>query len=275
MRKNWLGGWTAMQSPFPGMDPYLEQHWGDVHSSLVIYARDQLQLGLPEDLLARVEERVFVESSEGPCRAMFPDVRVIEHGPRGQAAVAVRDGVAVAEPYIIHVDEEPVTETFINVIDAGSGNRVVTVIEFLSMSNKTAGEGQDQYLKKQRELKLGQVSLVEIDLLRGGKRVLSISPQSIPAELRTPYQVCARRGWKADTVEIYRVPLRERLPTIRIPLRESDPDATLDLQALIDQCYRNGRYHKINYQFDPDPPFDADDNVWAAELLRAAGRRIP
>ena len=48
-----------MPSPFPGMDPYLEQHWGDVHSSLVIYARNQLQKVLPRDLRARVEEHLL------------------------------------------------------------------------------------------------------------------------------------------------------------------------------------------------------------------------
>jgi hypothetical protein len=36
-----------MGSPFPGMDPYLEQHWGDVHASLIIDGRDQLQQRLP------------------------------------------------------------------------------------------------------------------------------------------------------------------------------------------------------------------------------------
>ncbi len=28
-----------MPSPFPGMDPYLEAHWRDVHAGLIIYAR--------------------------------------------------------------------------------------------------------------------------------------------------------------------------------------------------------------------------------------------
>ena len=27
-----------MASPFPGMDPYLEQFWRNVHASLIIYA---------------------------------------------------------------------------------------------------------------------------------------------------------------------------------------------------------------------------------------------
>ena len=42
----------AMKSPFPGMDPYLERHWGDVHQALVTYIRDQLQASLPDDLRA-------------------------------------------------------------------------------------------------------------------------------------------------------------------------------------------------------------------------------
>ena len=43
-----------MASPFPGMDPYLEQFWRDVHARLIIYAADQLQGRLPGDLRARL-----------------------------------------------------------------------------------------------------------------------------------------------------------------------------------------------------------------------------
>jgi hypothetical protein len=34
------------------MDPWLEQHWGDVHTSVVTYCRDRLQGLLPPDLRA-------------------------------------------------------------------------------------------------------------------------------------------------------------------------------------------------------------------------------
>jgi len=51
-----------MKSPFPGMDPYLEAHWLDVHSRLVAYAADALNEVLPETLVARMEERVAVEA---------------------------------------------------------------------------------------------------------------------------------------------------------------------------------------------------------------------
>jgi len=74
-----------MKSPFPGMDPYLEDYWGDTHTTLATYARDQLQRQLPEDLIACVEEHmtVGVEGADDPeSHRYYPDVRVEELGPR-------------------------------------------------------------------------------------------------------------------------------------------------------------------------------------------------
>ncbi len=53
-----------MKSPFPGMDPYLEQFWPDVHARMIFYACDQLEEQLPGNLIARVEERVVLETEE-------------------------------------------------------------------------------------------------------------------------------------------------------------------------------------------------------------------
>jgi len=263
-----------MAGPFPGMDPYLEPHWRDVHHRLVTYACDQLQARLPGDLRARVEERVYVESAQGLGRSMYPDIRVVERGRGQPPASAPEAGVAMAEPLVIHLPDEPVSQGYIEIIDVGSGKRVVTVIEVLSPSNKVAGEGQDLYLRKQRELQQGGVSLVEIDLLQAGQRVTAVPPERIPPSHRTTYQVCVRRGWHPAAVEVYRAPLREPLPTIKLPLRETDSDVLLDLQTLIDQCYANGRYgDDIDYSREPEPPLDPDDARWADELLRSQGRR--
>jgi hypothetical protein len=95
----------------------------------------------------------------------------------------------------------------------------------------------------------------------------------ISEELRTTYQVCVRRGWETDMDEIYPVPLRQRLPVIRILLRQAYDDARLDLQAVIDQAYRNGRYHTINYRVAPEPPLFGPDALWADQLLQRAGKR--
>ena len=79
-----------MPSPFPGMDPYLESHWRDVHASLVIYIRDAIQDSLPSSLRARVEERVILEGPEGFGNSLYPDVRVVEGRPQNRGGTAVR-----------------------------------------------------------------------------------------------------------------------------------------------------------------------------------------
>ena len=191
-----------MNSPFPGMDPYLELHWRDVHHRFLTYAGDDLQELLPRDLRARLEERIYVEPEFGEGRGIYPDVRVVEHPGRG--GVTQVSGIEVAEPLLIHGEIEPATEGFIEIIDVASGNRVVTAIELLSHSNKWAGEGQDQYRKKQREYLRGGVSLVEIDLLRSGNYVLAAPLSRVPSSHRTTYRVCVTRGWKPHTHEIYR-----------------------------------------------------------------------
>lgn len=267
-------GDSPMKSPFPGMDPYLEKRWRDVHARFVLYACDQLEERLPEELIARVEERVFVESPEGLEGIRYPDVHVVEQpgGPTGPT-IAVSDGVAVADPVILHVPEDPVTQTFIEIREATEGDRLITVIEVLSPSNKRPGSGRRKYVRKLRELKRGRVSIVEIDLLRAGQRVLAHPPEAIPESHRTPYQVCVRRGWRPSDLEVYRVPFRDRLPVIPVPLREGEPDVTLDLQPLIEQAYRKGRYDRIKYNVEPEPPLAPDDAAWADSLLREKGLR--
>src|SRR5262249_11857877 len=160
-----------------------------------------------------------------------------ERGRGPKVAVASAGGVLVADPIVLELADEPVTETFVEVIDIASGRRVVTVLEILSPANKRPGPGQDQYLKKQGELIEGQVSLVEIDLLRAGRWVMSVAQRRIPRAHRTPYRVVVRRGWTPSKAELYPAPLRERLPAIRVPLRQTDEDAPLDLQALIERGY--------------------------------------
>lgn len=264
-----------MKSPFPGMDPYLEAHWGDVHNSLMTYTRNQLQRQLPKDLRARVEEQVTVEDDEAErAQHWKPDVRVVERpNGNGGAPPPTAGGLLVAEPLVVEWDEEPAVQRSVHIIDTRSGHRLVTAIEFLSPTNKTDSSGRATYRRKQRELRRGGVSLVEVDLLRTGDYVLAAPSAGLPRDFLTPYRVCVSRGWKSGAAELYRVPLRERLPAIRVPLRESDPDVLLDLQALIEAAYADGRYDDIDYSQDPDPPLSPDDAAWADQLLRQQGKR--
>lgn len=256
-----------MPSPFPGMDPYLEAHWRDVHSSLIIYARDGLQPQLPSDLRARVEERVLVDASYDLPRAVYPDVRVVETSRAARSPGGAVSRVA-SEPILIDLGHEPMIETFLEITEVGSGRRLITTIEVLSLANKAPGEGQEKYLKKQEQMRQGGVNLVEIDLLRAGERRLVLALQRIRPEYRMPYMICVWRASRPTQAELYPVPLREELPVIRIPLRPADEDVKLDLQALVNECWEKGGYDDLDYTVEPDPPLEREDRAWASDRVR-------
>jgi hypothetical protein len=257
------------------MDPYVEQFWGDVHQTMINRARAAIQRLLPADLVARIDERVIVEPSEAHHRRIVPDVRVLEREKREEPALRASNGVAVAEPLIIRIEEdEPVREGYIEIVDLKSGRRVITVIEILSPSNKLPGAGRELYLKKQEDLKHGGVSLVEIDLIRTGNHVLMVPLSRLPGGKPAQYAACIRRAWKPFDLEYYPLALRARLPAIAIPLRSEDPFVPLDLQTVFEQCWEEGRYgDDIDYREDADPPLAGDDAQWADALLRDQGRR--
>jgi hypothetical protein len=262
-----------MKSPFPGMDPYLERYWGDIHTSFIVYARNQLNEQLPDDLQARVEESLAVEIDDRMSRTLYPDVQVVEQPSEFSTAGPSTAVAAVAEPCVLWLEDEPRTERHVEIVDVSDGGRVVTAIEVLSPANKVGVDGRAAYLRKQREYLEAGVNLVEVDLLREGEFVLAAPERRIPSAYRTPYLVCVRRGTTPDRAEVYRVPLRMPLPNIPIPLRPPDEDAVLQLQPLIDACYRDGRYHRISYHGEPVPRLGEDDARWTDELLRAHGVR--
>jgi hypothetical protein len=85
---------------------------------------------------------------------------------------------------------------------------------------------------------------------------------------------CVRRATRRHEAEVYPMPLWERLPVVKVPLRPQDPDVPLDLQALVEQCYRNGAYEgTLNYAVDPDPPLLGADKEWADARLVEVGLR--
>jgi Protein of unknown function (DUF4058) len=233
-----------------------------------------------------MQERVFIELPDARRASYYPDVRVVERPgltPTAGDATAVAEpstttdaangDPALDEPLFIHLNIEPVTEGYVEIIDVKSGHRVVTAIEVLSLSNKRPGQGQRLYLQKRDDQQSVGVNTVEIDLLRGGIRNLMIATEQIPPSHRTSYQVCVWRGSRPNLVEFYRASLRARLPVIAIPLRPTDRDVPLDLQVILDQCYRNGGYDDIDYRGEPDPPLSAEDAAWADALLKERGKR--
>ncbi len=261
-----------MSMIFPGMDPYLEdpQLWPGVHSRLIVYLADQMEPFLRPRYVAAIQERVFIE---GPDREVIPDVwlkQAERPGGGRQAAIADAD-----EPVVVQVSELEVHESYIEILDLHSGQRVVTVIEVVSPSNKFPGPGRDLYLAKQREVRASTAHLVEIDLLRAGQHVLAVPERVARGRRSYDYLVCVNRArGLRDLFDLYPRRLRERLPRIRIPLADEDPDIPLDLQAALARVHEAGSYRdRINYQSPCQPPLEAEDQTWADALVRSETRQ--
>jgi hypothetical protein len=250
------------------MDPYLERHWPDVHADLVALSRTALNEMLPGDLVARMEERVIIDNIRyEKSRAIYPDVRVYEDARQGLTPVSKSAGNAlVAEPIILEPETEEHTETYITILDT-DGEQLVTVIEFVSPANKLAGDGRNQYRRKRDELIAAKVNRVEVDLVRQGSWRELLSPVVAPADINSAYRATIRRFHPQRRIEFYPFSLKQPLPALLIPLRAGDQDVRLDLQSLVTQAYRNGRYDRTDYNQPCRPSLESEDEAWANALL--------
>ncbi len=238
-----------MASPFPGMDPYLEnpEIFPDFHDSMIFCLRESLQASLPSPYFAALGRRVWIEVSR---RSIGPDVEIRQRQPRGPSSVG-RDptgGLAVvkrpsARPVVVRVAHDEFREPFIEIyMRSDEGKRLVSSIEVLSYSNKTPGEhGRDLYLRKQKEIFASKVHLVEIDLLRGGEHATAV-PRDLACEAcgEFDYHVSLHDFTDLETFYVYPIQLDERLPQVDIPLLPGDAPVRLDFQAAFDRCYVQG-----------------------------------
>jgi Protein of unknown function (DUF4058) len=264
-----------MRSPFPGMDPYIEACglWGDFHLGLISEIQNALARAAPERYLVRAGERfyvVLVEEEGKKSHPFIPDVSVTTQ--RRKKSSRKPGGTVVAEPALTSKPvlmrafiEEEHREAFVEIYEATAEQRLVTCIEVLSPSNKRPQTtGWDQYLRKRQSLLLGDVNLVEIDLLRGGQRMPMLDPWP-----ESPCTILVARARKYDRCQVWPVHFRIPTPPIPIPLAKPDADIILDLQPMIDAIYERSRYERsIDYGQPLTLPLDPAEALWLKKQLR-------
>ena len=141
---------------------------------------------------------------------------------------------------------------------------VVAVIELLSPTNKAPGaRGRNSFLQKRRDVFASPAHWLEIDLLRAGTRTANFA-ETTDAE----YQLYLSRAGDARKGYVLPIFLRDRLPSIGIPLRQNDPDALVDLQSAFDHVYELCGYDMdFDYTRDPAEPLSEDTARWARQLI--------
>ena len=255
------------ENPFPGMNPFLEAYWPDVHTRLIAYISDEISEQLPPGLKARTEERVALAEDQDKGKGYRADVAVVDAWRQGRPPVwqgqseQTESGVIASEPMYCICDGE--TERWIEISDRHG--RVITVIEVLSPDNK--GTGRERYQAKRRTYLAGGVSVVEIDLLRAGSHTVNV-PREQLRDATAPYITCVTRALNQASREYYQSRLDAVLPNVRIPLRPSDADAVLPLQPLLNRCYRMGGYWNESFTEVPGPPLTEDESAWVKSVLK-------
>ena len=256
-----------MPSPFPGMDPYLEDpaFWPDFHDAFIVYWRDALNERLPENYEARVNERTrIIDLSADPVGGLLPRPDVAIHrGTETQTVYKEPAGVATLEPVTIpQVFFEESRETYLE-IRRRPERTVVTVLELLSPSNKS-GTDRVLYLDKRNALMHQDVHVVELDLLLGGRRIPMQRPLP-PGDYYMFVSHCERRR----DCDVYAWSVRQPLPTLPIPLRSPDPAVLIDLGAVFTTAYDRGRYARsLAYAGPPPADLREVDQEWAAGLVK-------
>lgn len=221
-----------MPSPFPGMDPYLEDEklWPAFQHQLVAGLFQILLPGLVDRYRARVVQRCY--STEMP---LFTSVIREQH-----------------------------TEEVIE-IRQRTDNRLITMIDVVSPTNKGTASGRGAYLDTRRQARAQNASLVEIDLVLKGEPMLDYSRDGLPD---WDYAVTVTRSNQPERYEIYTATLQKRLPRFKMPLALDDRDTVVDLQTTFARCFDQGSFgQQIDYRKDPPAVTLDEDRTWVNEVL--------
>jgi hypothetical protein len=260
------------------MDPYLEAPdiWSGFHNAFAVGIAAELNRILPAARYAEIRERA--ELGFDPDIAANSRPIALPRAESDGVAVAARPR-RVASPHVAldHLTE-PIRHLYVEVCDASSGHKVITVIEILSPSNKGRGNDRDVYEAQQRRVLESAANLIELDLLRGGSRIIPDRHIEALIERLRPSPACVmlvnrawHRGSGALAYNVYPVGLRDPLPCIWIPLGEHEGEVALDLQYVFDRAYDTGPYRRgaVDYAGPvPAPALSKADAAWAAELTR-------
>jgi hypothetical protein len=255
------------QNPFPGIDPWMQSRWSDIHTRLISYLCDQLAVTLPDDLVVVAEESIALEAPGQGLEGRKLDVAVSDteeswrsgERPHWQPEISPETAQRLADPVLIQVDPE--TARWVEI--RSTSGELITVIEILSPSNKTSA-GREKFDRKVAGLIRANVNVAEVDLIRGG---ISRGKDVSPHWPSSPGQIVVMRALSQGDYEVYPCPLRQPIPAVHLPLREGEADGVMDLQPLIDRCWAMGKYWTLKRSQPPSPPLAEEDLLWARERL--------
>jgi hypothetical protein len=255
-----------MPSPFPGMDPFIQgQRWQDFHTTFLAVLKESLVPAVRPRYSVDIEQDVYLVSEEELTEGTIePDLALVETSAeaRSESSGSASSVMAVAPAVYTVSTPKRRKQKYLTIRDREQ-RKIVTVIELLSPTNKSPGDGFLEYQCKRENIFNSCTNLVELDLLRGGKR--------FPTRERLPAaDFCAFicRATQLPKVDVYAWTLRHRLPTVPVPLAVGEAEVSLDLQDAFTKTYdRSGYDYALDYCRPAEPPLEGAVAEWATTLL--------
>ena len=246
--------------------------WPGVHNRLITAIADDLTAGRPE-ILRRRRAAYLRHVDHGRPGRIRPDVLVGRSRSRkriptpGQPATA---GAGVLAKDVEVPVEVQVEDWYLEIRLVGTG-KLVTVVEVLSPWNKAPGQGRKEYLRKRKHIFKTRTSLVEVDLLRGGRPM----PVNSTDNEERAYRILVSPGRTRPRAELYAFEVRQPIPAIPIPLLPQDPGPLLYLNSVLHSLYERARFDLVlDYARPPVPPLEGEDVARAKRSSRTVNRRL-
>lgn len=265
-----------MTSPFPGMNPYLENPdlWSEVNHRLITAIADDISSHLSEKYRVAIEKRTYRLDSEDSLLIGIPDVAILATKPQVEksdlsasntATITLSENKSVTVTVPLPLE---IREGYLEIRKVATG-RVITVIEILSPTNKLTKDGRSSYLKKREQLLGSDTNLVEIDLIRNGEKMPIIA--NIPD---TDYRILIIRSHSLPSAQLFAFTVREAIPNFPIPLQKCEAEIEVNLQNLLIGIYERARFDlTLNYNQNPVPDLLQKDRKWMDIFLKEKGRR--
>lgn len=239
-----------MPSPFPGMDPYLED---DLWSS-VCFA---LACQITRQLVPLVRPRYVVLTEEH----WVPSVDILATFFKRQpvAVSASAKNGSMGQPRLLDDVRYLCAE-----VRTQATRQMVTSIELLTPLTKD-GLGRQLYVDRRRQNLRNGRNVVEIDLFQEGLR-------SGPSHSLADERYCVAVHRASGGVQALSVPLPKSLPKVSVPLLNGEEDVQLDLQAAFTEGYDMGGYdYMLDYSCAPEVRLSPQEREWTQALLAKRG----
>lgn len=230
------------------MDPFIEGRlWSDFHSSYMVALKRQIIPRLPDNIIVNVETTMMTdELAIGKIKTYKPD-----------ASIYAKDDDLLQEPEEAYGNVTPATliasapvpaefkQLSLMIYDEQNG-QLVAAIEMLSPANKRPPNLNKYQQKRAKYLSQG-IHLLELDLLRAGKR--PYYPATWPEK---HYAVQLVNGISRE-VALWAISIQEQLPTVNVPLLEGIPGLKVNLQETFADTYAFSSYDKTLAYDEPLP----------------------